>query len=356
MKIAYYISDYGYGHATRSIAIIRELLKRNSEIMITICHSFATELLINSFDDNRVTLRVIPTDVGYILNLDTLELDSEKMKKMYEEYLYFRPQKIKKEINFLKHNQISCVITDIYSIAIEAANELNIVSIGISNFLWSEVYGNIIEESKLEVMKDAYKKMTYYFQLEGSVNASKTYNFFSRKINVREVERIRADLNISSKDTVIFYGLGMRVDHSHQLSNKSPLWSTENCKFIVSSHVDISHPNVHKIPKDYIETQNYVAVSDFTITKPGWSTVGEALCGESRIILVNRASFNEDQATINKLKKSNHCKVLTINELLLLNISKETINQLNELIQLRSIGNEIDSLMNDLQKKLDEVK
>lgn len=28
MNIAYYISDYGYGHATRSIAIIRELLKK----------------------------------------------------------------------------------------------------------------------------------------------------------------------------------------------------------------------------------------------------------------------------------------------------------------------------------------
>lgn len=356
MNIAYYISDYGYGHATRSVAIIRELLKRNPETMITICHSFASELLTNSFDDNRVILRVVPTDVGYVLNLDTLELDPEKMEKMYDDYLNFRTQKIQDEIDFLKKSQISCVISDIYSNAFEAADELNILSIGISNFLWSDVYESLIEDSKLKVMKRAYSKMSYFLQLEGSINSANTYDYFSRAINEEEVKRIKDELKTSPADTIIFYGLGMKIDHSHQLSNESFLWSNENCKFIVSSHIDINHPNVFKIPDDYIETQNYIAASDFTVTKPGWSTVSEALCGKSRILLLDRASFIEDQATINKLKSKNYCKPFSIKELSQLTINSAVISQWKETIRIKSDNEGLDRLIDDLQEKIKEVK
>ncbi|MEK4649034.1 hypothetical protein MKY22_14005 [Exiguobacterium sp. FSL W8-0210] len=352
MNIAYYISDYGYGHATRSIAIIRELLKKNSKITITICHSFASKLLMNSFDDKRIKFRAVPTDIGYILNSDTLELDSEKMNEMYEEYLSSRPQKIKDEMDFLKQNHIACVITDIYANAIEAADVLNILSIGISNFLWSDVYENIIEESKLRVMKNAYKKMSHYLPLEGNINSTKTYGYFSRAINMRDVRRIKDELNATSKNTIIFFGLGMKIDHSYQFSNKSPIWSTKGCKFIVSSHIDIDHPNVYKIPVTYTETQNYIAASDFTITKPGWSTVSEAICGESRIILINRTSLIEDQATIKKLETENYCKVFSVEDLSKLIFNSTLINYLKEMIRLKPINKELDYLIDDLEEIL----
>lgn len=355
MNIAYYISDYGYGHATRSIAIIRKLLKRNSKMSITICHSFATELLINSFDDNRVNFRVVSTDVGYILNSHTLELDYKKMSEMYDEYLCSRSQKIKEEISFLKQNQISCVITDIYSNAIEAADELNIMSIGISNFLWSDVYESIIEDSKLKVMKNAYNKMSHYLYLEGSVNSTNTYGYFSRAINKEEVKRIKSELKTSPTDTIIFFGLGMKIDHNHHLSNESPLWSTKGIKFLVSSHIDIDHPNVYKIPITYTETQNYIAASDFTITKPGWSTVSEALYGKSRLILINRASFIEDQATIKKLTTSNHCKLFSVEELSKLIFYPSLINHLKETILLKPINKGLDCLINELEEKIKTI-
>ena len=33
-KILYYVTDHGKGHATRSIAIIQEILKRNIEVTV----------------------------------------------------------------------------------------------------------------------------------------------------------------------------------------------------------------------------------------------------------------------------------------------------------------------------------
>lgn len=41
-----------------------------------------------------------------------------------------------------------------------------------------------------------------------------------------------------------------------------PIWNIPNIHFIVSSNLNIDHPNVSIIEKDYIETQNYIAACD----------------------------------------------------------------------------------------------
>ncbi|WP_335699289.1 hypothetical protein [Neobacillus drentensis] len=59
--IAYYISDYGYGHASRSIAIIRKLLEE-SEVKIIVCHSFALSFIKASLNSDSVSYRNIKTN------------------------------------------------------------------------------------------------------------------------------------------------------------------------------------------------------------------------------------------------------------------------------------------------------
>lgn len=352
IKIAFYISDYGYGHVTRSITVIRGLLERFNELEIIVCHSFAYDFLNMSINDDRVLFRKTSTDVGYILNESTLELDHKKIKKMYDDYLNNRERKINKEYDFLITHQITHVFSDINPHAIEAASNANIESIGISNFLWSDVYINIVSEKKLGVMRNAYSKMNYYMALEGNMNSlgsGYTYSHFSREVNDSEVKRIRAELKISSSDTLIFYGLGMKIDHSYQLIEELPLWSSPNCKFIVSSHIKINHPNVYQIPITYTETQNYIAASDFTITKPGWSTVAEALNGNSRLLLIKRKSFKEDNKTLAFLAASSFCKVYTLNDASSLYLSEKVIKELKDVISLKEKDNSINVLIDDIE-------
>lgn len=352
VKIAFYISDYGYGHVTRSIAIIRGLLERFNELEIIVCHSFAYDFLNTSINDDRVLFRKTNTDVGYILNESTLELDHKKIKKMYDDYLNNRERKINKEYDFLITHQITHVFSDINPHAIEAAFNANIKSIGISNFLWSDVYINIVSEKKLGVMRTAYSKIDHYLALAGNMNSLSSrdfYGYFSREVNDSEVERIRTELQISSSDTLIFYGLGMKIDHSHQLIEELPLWSSPNCKFIVSSHIKINHPNVYQIPITYTETQNYIAASDFTITKPGWSTVAEALNGKSRLLLIERKSFKEDNKTLTFLTASNYCKVYTLNDISSLYLNEKVIKELRDVISLKEKDNSITFLLDDIE-------
>ena len=61
-KVLYYITDHGKGHATRSIAIIRELQKFG--IDVTVINSNSIEFIQNSIPE--IDLISHKTDVGLI--------------------------------------------------------------------------------------------------------------------------------------------------------------------------------------------------------------------------------------------------------------------------------------------------
>jgi len=80
------------------------------------------------------------------------------------------------------------------------------------------------------------------------------------------------------------------------------------------------------------------------------------LCGKSRILLLNRASFIEDQATMNKLKSKNYCKSFSTEEMSQLTINSAVISQWEETIRIKSNNEGLDRLIDDLQEKIKEVK
>ncbi|WP_253264187.1 hypothetical protein [Geobacillus sp. DSP4a] len=110
----YYISDYGFGHATRSVALIRQLLKMEEDVRVIICHSFALQFLRESLkDENQVTFRKMETDIGYVLQKDSIEPDIEQLNVEYKKYLKKWDFLIEQERVFLQKNQIDFVISDI---------------------------------------------------------------------------------------------------------------------------------------------------------------------------------------------------------------------------------------------------
>jgi uncharacterized protein (TIGR00661 family) len=318
--IAYYISDYGFGHAARSVALIRQLLKMGKDVRVIICHSFALHFLRESLKgENRVTFRKMETDIGYVLRKDSIEPDIEKLNVQYKKYLKKWDFLIEQERVFLQTNKVDFVISDISAFPFEAAYMLGIPSIGISNFTWYTAYQGLIADPLLEPLKEAYEKMTYFFSLAGSkepdwgMKGTKQFDFFARNVDENEVHRIRKLVNPTSDQFIVFFGLGMKID-IEQLE-RLPIWDSPNCTFIVSSNVQVQRPNVFSIPKDYIESQHYIAAADLIISKPGWGIVSEAVCACKPLLILDRQMMKEDQHTISFLKENHLCKTITWNEL-----------------------------------------
>ncbi|MDQ0162535.1 hypothetical protein [Aeribacillus alveayuensis] len=332
--IAYYISDYGFGHAARSVALIRQLLKMVKDVRVIICHSFALQFLRESLQgENRIVFRTLETDIGYVLRKDSIEPDIEKLIVEYEKYLKKWSSLIEQERDYLQTNGIDFVISDISAFPFEAAYMLGIPSLGISNFTWHTAYQGLIADSLLlEPLKEAYEKMTYFFSLAGSqepdwgMQGTKQFGFFARNVDSNEVNRIRKFVNPTGDQFVVFFGLGMKID-IEQLE-RLPIWDSPNCTFIVSSNVQVQRPNVFSIPKDYIESQHYIAVADLIISKPGWGIVSEAGCACKPLLILDRQMMKEDQHTISYLKENHLCKTMTWNELHHFVINEEFANEL----------------------------
>lgn len=278
--IAYYISDYGFGHAARSIAIIRELLEKEPSYRVIICHSFAMDFLRNSLPYDQVSFRKIATDVGYFLKEGSLEPDKEKLAKEFDRFVEDWEKKILSEVPFFQLAKVDLIITDISPLPLESADRVGIPTIGISNFTWYTAYESLLDQKRLEIWKSSYAKMSYFFLLAGNRESDwpcekRLFPFFACKVQEDMVERIIDQVNPTRKKTIIFFGLGMKIEGIEVES--LPLWESDNCVFIVSSNVKVDRDNVFSIPIEETESQAYIAASDLVITKAGWGTISEAV-------------------------------------------------------------------------------
>lgn len=358
-KIAYYISDYGFGHATRSIAMIEELLIEDRDVEIIICHSFALDFLKSSLKNSRIKYRDIQTDIGFYLKDQSTEPDREKLNLYYDEFIKKWPDMLEREVQFLRNVSVDLVISDITPLAFEAAYKASLPSIGISNFTWYTAYQGLIDEDKLAIYKEAFEKMSFFFSLAGSKeiirNATKEfgYDFYSRKINSSEVNRIKNLLNPEGNYCIIYFGLGMKISVNDL--ETWPLWDSKNCVFIVSSNMRIKKNNVFQIPSSYNDSQNFIAAADLAISKAGWGTVSESVLSKTPILIMERESMNEDRNTISFLKEHKLCKTVTWTELQSFTITKEFMAKIKESTELMVFKNEANEIATHILHILKEV-
>ena len=71
------------------------------------------------------------------------------------------------------------------------------------------------------------------------------------------------------------------------------LWDSPNCIFVVSNNVEVQKENVYRIPKQYTESQHFIAASDVVITKAGLSTIAEAIDSNKSLVVLNRSHMEE---------------------------------------------------------------
>ncbi|SEC11014.1 glycosyltransferase [Paenibacillus sp. GP183] len=330
--ISYYVSDYGYGHASRSIAIIRTLLDKYDNVQFIICTSFPLGFIQTSIENNsRVRYRYVKNDLGYLLKESSVEIDKERMIFLYDKYLEYASSYLQQEEYYLKEENVDFIISDISPFPFIAGKKLGLPTIGISNFTWYKAYQGIIEEDKLQFLKDAYNQMDYFIPLAGSKEPEwgkilhEAEHYFYRGIRNSEIKRLNDEVRSNEFQLIVYFGFGMKIDIDDYSGWK--LWDQEHVLFIVSEHMNIDRPNVIHIPKDYTESQHYLAISDLVISKAGWSTVGEVVQLNKPFMVVDRSNMQEDRNTINFLQSIERGYVILWDELKELTFNEELFHK-----------------------------
>src|SRR5262245_45246995 len=93
MRLLFAVSDHGYGHATRTVAILRETLRlRPDSTAVLLTGPGAAPLLHRSFEaDARVAVLVRPSDPGLLLSPGSLRVDAEATETTWREWVRLWP-------------------------------------------------------------------------------------------------------------------------------------------------------------------------------------------------------------------------------------------------------------------------
>jgi len=159
-SVAVYISDYGFGHASRVIAVIRALHFLNKKLVIHVRTSGPFKFVRKSCPYSK--LYKSKNDVGVVCDSDTFLVNEDKsLKKARLWFEKKRSEYFSEEIRFLKKTKVHLVFSDIPPYPLEIASSLGVPSLAMSNFNWYWIYVNFKHAHRgqfLEALRKAYEK------------------------------------------------------------------------------------------------------------------------------------------------------------------------------------------------------
>ena len=302
--LAFYVSSHGFGHMTRCLAIIEELLETTDHLIYLVSgayqNSFARVYLARFGD--RVTYRDIRTEVGLVNKDNSLQVDIPRLENELSDFIAGWDAAIAVEVAILRDLPVACVISDISAIGIQVGDQLGVRNIGIANFTWCEQYEFLgLSDTIIDRFREVYAKLDLLIEYDLMLPAPKLSaprkqsGFICRRFDPNRIAAIKEQY-----DSSIFITCGKSASLMNiQIDNYDGT-------IFVTSGINITatgNANVVQLPVETFDTHNYLAASDIVIAKAGWGTISESLLSKRNLVLIEREGVLEDTENIEELKR-----------------------------------------------------
>ncbi len=307
MKLIFYISGHGYGHAVRDIEIVKSLLTVEPKIEIhfrTTAPIWLFEPLLN----DRVLYHQRELDFGVHQN-NSFSADKRTTFERYNSILQHKDKLIDEEIAFLKRVQPDIILSDITPLAFDAAEAFGKKAIAVGNFSWDWIYSDYIDDIPefsdiIQDIKQSYAKAERLWRIPfyGDMSAfpnTENIPLVARKATT-PVNTIRQRVGLKN-DGSKYVLLGLRMTDLQEVDWRR-LENLRNITFIAVSR-DIALENVIHLHNDDLPFEDVLNVCDAVISKPGYSIVSEIIANRTPMVYVPRCDFLEDPILIDALKK-----------------------------------------------------
>ena len=314
--ILYYITDHGLGHATRSVAIIRELKKLNVRLILR------NSNCINFLRESLPDIQIIPgiTDVGPIIAEDGVSIDRNKSKTSLKNWIDNMDKFVKQEKETIVKINPDLVISDVSAVPIKASYISNKPSIVISNFCWSDVL-DFLELEQLSKLITAYEMADFAIQLPFGTDMKpfkikKKAGIVCRR-PTRTPKEIHKILGLSDNSFKILVHLGNQYKISFKGNQNTEIIST-------GANID---PFSHQI-SPWIEGQDLIFASDLVICKLGYGMVTECLTNGTPFVYLSDPNHIEQNFISKGLEKLGLDNRITKEDLYCLDLEKITKRQI----------------------------
>ena len=298
ISIAYFVTDHGYGHATRAAAVMGALAQEVPGVCFEV-FTTAPKWLFENQQVFRYRYHRKKTDVGLIQSTP-FDVDLEATIAELSRFLPFEAGKVAKTASYLRKIDCRMVISDIAPLGIYIANQAGIPAALVENFTWDWIYehyhtrqsrlegfsqyiGDINETAKIRIQVAPYCN-----HRPGALKTNPVCRPFSA-----QRKQVRADLGMSASESMVLISLG-GLGQPSQL--QLPLPGEKNVIFVIpgGSQKPQRSKNVIRLPSNPGHAHpDLVNAADTVIGKIGYSTLTEVYQAGVPFGYLARTDFRE---------------------------------------------------------------
>ncbi|KAG5594528.1 hypothetical protein H5410_035760 [Solanum commersonii] len=299
LVFAYYVTGHGFGHATRVIEVVRNLIQAGHEVhVVTGAPDYVYTIETQS---PRFFIRKVLLDCGAV-QADALTVDPlASLEKYNQTAVLPRDSILATEVEWLKSVKADLVISDVVPVACRAAADAGIRAVCCTNFSWDFIYADYVmsagyhNRSIIWQIAEDYSHCEFVIRLPGYCPMPAFRDVIDVPLVVRRLhktrEKVREELGILDSQKVLIYNFGGQP--AGWKLKKEYLPEGWICLVCGASEDQEIPSNFIKLPKDFY-TPDAIAASDVLLGKIGYGTTSEALAYKVPLVFVRRDHFNEE--------------------------------------------------------------
>jgi len=318
MRLRYYISGHGLGHASRSCQIIETLRERHPDVEVSLASTAQAWFLRLALGP---TLEILPYPWACgVAQHDSLRIDIPATLAAYRPLREGHAAWLAEESEVLRRDRVDLVVSDIPAPPLAAAARAGIPGVGVSNFTWDWIFRGLAgsypaESAALLELADLFagdyrhagRILTLPFApAETGGPLREDVPLVARRAR-RGRSEIRARLAIpegKKLGLVSFGGFG-----TGELDLR-PLAGLNDWVFLTESAIPGHVPNLRPLINGEHYYPDLVAAADALITKPGYGIVSEAIANRTAVLYTSRGAFPEQELLVAGLRR--HARSLEI--------------------------------------------
>jgi len=297
LRLAWYVTPHGFGHAVRSLEVVKALLELDAVGEVILVSDFP-RFLVEQNVGKSLPFRCRPLDVG-LVQRDSLRFDLEATLKALESLYFRREELVEEEAAFLREEGVDGVICDIPFLPFRAAERCGIPSAGMSNFTWDWIYRAYARSDDrwrplLEWIREDYGRCPLFLQLPMHGDCSVFPRIREVPLVARKASRTREDVRRI---------LGLSTGHKAYLVSFAWLDLDEKAlrrverlrsvRFLYKRPLRFSLSNGISLDELPLTYPDVVAAVDGVITKPGYGIVADCLAHGTPVAYTDRGFFPE---------------------------------------------------------------
>jgi L-arabinokinase len=308
LRVAFYISGHGLGHASRSIELMHALLGTAPHARI-IVRTSAPPWIFERTAPASIELQSVEVDTG-IAQIDSVRIDEAETVRRAALFYRDFDRRAADEATLLPQLGADIVIGDIPPLAFAAAAQAGIRSVAVSNFTWDWIYSayDAFAPEAMQAIERAYSRASLALRLPlhggfAPMAAVTRDNPFIARRSTRDRSETRRRLGIPDDRPAALPSFGAYgLDLPYDLLARSDRFTLVRGDFA-------------ELDRHHLTYQDLVAACDVVVSKPGYGIVSECIANDTALLYTSRGRFIEYDMFVRDMPRVLRCRAIAPEDL-----------------------------------------